>query len=50
VHWHLPALAAVSRVTDALTYHLVNGEPPPQMRTLLAVLSVEYILLGERGR
>ena len=44
VHGHLPALAEVPRVGEALVGKLLEGEAPPHQNSRLAVLGEDHVL------
>ena len=48
VNRHLPALTAISDIPHALVDDVLDGIPPPYVRTLLSILSIDQILWSER--
>ena len=48
VNRHLPALTAISDVSDALVDDVLDAIPPPYVRTLFSILSIDQILWSER--
>lgn len=44
MYWHLPALASIHSIANALVDNLVDGVAPPDMSALLPVLSIDPVL------
>ena len=48
VNRHLPALTAISDIPHALVDDVLDGIPPPYVRTLFSILSIDQILWSQR--